>query len=153
MDNLERKLIELVQGNLPLTENPYASIAQEMGVTEDDVVKMLKALNECGKLKRIGAILRHQKSGFGANAMAVFKVDTDQVDALGEALTQCKMVSHCYERATFEAWPYNLYAMMHSRQEAEIFEFVASFAKEHDIVDYTVLKSVEELKKTSMIFI
>ncbi len=153
MDHLERKLIELVQGNIPLTENPYETIAKEMGIEEDDVIDMLRTLNESGKLKRVGAILRHQKSGFSANAMAVFKVESDRVQLLGEALTQCKLVSHCYERATYEAWPYNLYAMMHSRAEEDILEFVRQFAKEYDIADYTVLKSIEELKKTSMIFI
>lgn len=149
---IEEKIIKMIQGDLPLAENPYEEIAKELGITEDEVIGVLKKLKEAKKLKRIGAILRHQKSGYDANAMAVFEVDQCDLKRLGEELSTNQMVSHCYERATYESWKYNLYAMTHSRSLESLESFINEFAKSHAIRNYQILYSEEELKKTSMKF-
>ena len=72
VDGIDRRLVRELQDSIPLTENPYATIADRLGLTEDEVVERLQALRRSGRLKRIGAVLRHREAGFGANAMVVF---------------------------------------------------------------------------------
>ena len=113
MDELDKRLVRELQGSLPQAENPYLELGLRLGISEDEVVERLKVLKESGRLKRIAAILRHQKSGYASNAMAVFLVPDDSMDMLGGKLAESPLVSHCYERVGNECWPYNLYAMVH----------------------------------------
>ncbi len=152
MDPIQQELIKALQGNLPLTENPYETLAQELGISEAEVVHRLRQLKTSGQLKRISAVLRHQKSGYTENAMVVFRVEAEKLDALARELARSPMVSHCYERAAYEKWPYNRYGMMHSKESGEIEFFVKELAARHGIDAYAVLPSEAELKKTSMVY-
>lgn len=152
MDELDKRLVRELQGSLPQGENPYLELARRLGISEDEVVEQLKALKESGRLKRIAAVLRHQRSGYAANAMAVFLVPEAAMDMLGGKLAESPLVSHCYERVGNECWPYNLYAMIHGKTDEEIFSFIRSFAEENRIDRFEILPSVRELKKTSMVY-
>lgn len=152
MDALDLRLIAELQENIPLTVDPYRTLAERLGVSEETLVGRLHALRASGKLKRIGAVLRHQNSGYAANAMVVFKAPPDEVERLGELLAESPLVSHCYERAPCTVWPYTLYAMMHGRNMETIEEFVRSFALEHGVERFEILRSEEELKKSSLSF-
>lgn len=152
MDELDLRLIAELQENLPLTVNPYRTLAERLGVSEETVIARLQALRASGKLKRIGAVLRHQNSGYAANAMVVFKAPPDEMERLGKLLAESPLVSHCYERAPCAEWPYTLYAMMHGRNMETIEEFVSIFALEHGVERFDILRSEEELKKSSLSF-
>ena len=152
MDELDLRLIAELQENLPLTVAPYRTLAERLGVSEETVIARLQALRASGKLKRIGAVLRHQNSGYAANAMVVFKAPPDEMERLGKLLAASPLVSHCYERASCAEWPYTLYAMMHGRNMETIEEFVSIFALEHGVERFDILRSEEELKKSSLSF-
>lgn len=152
MDLLDEKLIACLQGSIPLEEDPYAEMAARLGISPEAVVERLKSLRAGGQLKRIGAILRHQKSGYTANTMAVFQVAAEKLEDTAQVLAQSPLVSHCYQRSPNGAWPYNLYAMLHSRSPNEIQAFVEQFTKEQSITVYDSLHSLEELKKSSMVY-
>ncbi len=150
--NLEQKIIQLLQGDLPLTDNPYAALAQQLELSENELVACLEDLHSQGKLKRIAAILHHQQAGFGENAMAVFTVSPAVIDQIGALLAQQSFVSHCYQRQSYPDWPYNLYAMCHSKSPGFIETAIAAFAAQQDLSDYLILPSIQELKKTSLRF-
>lgn len=152
MDELDLRLIAELQENLPLTVAPYRTLAERLGVSEETVIARLQALRASGKLKRIGAVLRHQNSGYAANAMVVFKAPPDEMERLGKLLAESPLVSHCYERAPRAEWPYTLYAMIHGRNMETIEEFVSIFALEHGVERFDILRSEEELKKSSLSF-
>jgi DNA-binding Lrp family transcriptional regulator len=63
--------------------------------------------------------LRHQKSGFQANAMTAWQVDEDRIEAVGKIMASFREVSHCYRRDPADGWPYNLYTMIHGKSEAD----------------------------------
>ena len=99
-------------------------------------------------MRRFGAILRHQDAGFAYNAMLCFNAPAD----VGEILAQKSYVSHCYERPSFEGFPYTLYAMMHAQTAEELDAFIKDAAVSIGNPEYAVLHSVRELKKTSFRF-
>jgi DNA-binding Lrp family transcriptional regulator len=152
MDQINQELIKALQDSLPFEENPYAAIGKILGISEDEVIERLKIMKDSNKLKRISAILRHEKSGYTNNAMVVFKTEAAMTENIGKELSSSPLVSHCYERKSYEKWPYNLYAMLHSRNEYEIEAFVESIVKKYGIDIWEILYSVKELKKTSMIY-
>ena len=152
MDGMDIKMVRMLQGDLPPGENPWLVLAETLGISEDEVVARLKALKASGKLKRVGAVLRHQNSGFTANGLAVFLPPEGKTAELGQKLAESPMISHCYERAPAPSWPYTLYAMIHGKTEEEISAFAEAFASKNSVESYEVLFSREELKKTSMVY-
>jgi DNA-binding Lrp family transcriptional regulator len=113
-------LAALVEEGLPLVERPYDAWAQALGATRDAVLGTLQRWLEQGTLRRFGAIVRHHELGFDQNAMTVFDVPDDQVDACGAALAQQGGVTLCYRRARAVGWPYNLYCMVHGRERGTV---------------------------------
>ena len=121
IDATDRALIEAVQGGLPFTPAPYAEIAEPLGLTEREVLERLRALTKRGVIRRIGAAPNHYRLGMTANGMSVWDVADDRVDALGAEVGALEHVSHCYRRPrALPDWPYNLFAMIHGEDRAEV---------------------------------
>lgn len=153
IDDLDRALIVATQGGLPLVPRPYQLIAEQLGLSADEVMRRFKALLETGIIRRIGAVPNHYAIGWTANGMTVWDVADDKVDALGERIGQLDFVTHCYRRPrALPAWPYNLFAMVHgaSREECtakadEIRALLGADCRASDI-----LYSTKILKKTGL---
>jgi DNA-binding Lrp family transcriptional regulator len=150
LTEIEKKIISLIQGDLPITKKPYLEVAEKLGIQEDAVLTVLKNLTERGVIRRFGATLRHQKSGFNANAMIAWQVEESRIDDVGKEVAKFKQVSHCYRRDPQKDWPYNLYTMVHAIDEAACRETAKQISEKTGIQNYSVLFSRRELKKTSM---
>ena len=81
----------------------------------------------------------------------------DLIAQVGSLLASNPHVSHCYERPSFDGFPYNVYVMMHANSAEQLDQFIADCvnalnALQSTPVEYVVLRSVRELKKTSFKF-
>lgn len=150
LTKLEKQVIAAIQGDMPITGQPYARIAEELKIDENLLLETLNDLVQRGIMRRFGATLRHQKSGFNANAMTAWRVDEDRIDAVGEIMAGFEEVSHCYRRDPKPDWPYNLYTMIHGLDERHCRETAEKMAAKADVDDYCLLFSRREFKKTSM---
>ncbi len=153
MDELDRALIVATQAGLPLVARPYALIAEQLAISEDEVMARLQGLLTSGMIRRIGAVPNHYAIGWTANGMTVWDVADEQVDQLGVLVGALPFVTHCYRRPrALPAWPYNLFAMVHgsSRDECsakaeEIRLLLGAACRANDI-----LYSTKILKKTGL---
>lgn len=152
LTDLEKKVIASIQGNIPIVPQPYRVLADSIGISEETLIETLRALTERGVIRRFGATLRHQKSGFQANAMTAWKVDEDRIEAVGRIMASFRAVSHCYRRDPAEDWPYNLYTMIHGKDEADCRRIARKMAEKSGVETYTLLFSRRELKKISMTY-
>lgn len=150
LSELERKIISAIQGDIPTTEYPYRKIAADIGVEETELLRILEDLCRRKVIRRFGATLRHQKSGFSANAMVAWRVEPDQIDQAGRMMSESKQISHCYVRPAAPNWPYNLYTMIHARDEDSCRAAAQKLSEKTGVRSYEILFSREELKKTSM---
>lgn len=146
----DKALIRLIQDNLPASLTPFADIARELQRDEHDVLTTLQKFLDIGILRRLVAILYHQKAGFTSNAMGVWSVPEQRVDEVGYKLASFAEVSHCYQRSTPPSFPYNLFTMVHARSDEECRALMAKMAEKVNITNYTMLFSHTELKKSSM---
>jgi DNA-binding Lrp family transcriptional regulator len=165
LTDADKSRIRVACGDLPHTLTPF----KDWGVSCDDLREDLASK----RMRRFGAIIRHQNAGFAFNAMVCFnlvdgrksEVESDSkinesgsiVALAGSLLAPNPHISHCYERPTFEGFPYNLYAMMHANSAEQLDQYIADCVKslnelQSTPVDYVVLSSVRELKKTSFEF-
>lgn len=149
----ERAALAIVQGNLPDSLTPYADIAARTGLSEAEVIALLTRLKESGAIRRFGASIRHQRTGWTHNAMIAWVASEEEAAACGPIAAQHPRVSHAYYRPSpAPDWPYTLYTMAHGRSEAECLGVVADLLAAWPLTDYAVLRSLKELKKTSMTY-
>jgi len=121
LDEVDRRLLAAIESGLPLVAAPYAALADAVGVSEATVIAHLERLISDGAIARFGCVLRHRQLGYRANAMAVWDVPDDQVDAAGQRLAQQDGVTLCYRRARrLPDWPYNLFVMVHGREREAV---------------------------------
>jgi DNA-binding Lrp family transcriptional regulator len=150
LTELEKKVIASIQGDIPIVARPYQALAKKIGIDEEALIETLQRLTDRGVIRRFGATLRHQKSGFQANAMTAWQVEEDRIEAVGEIMASFRAVSHCYRRDPAEDWPYNLYTMIHGKDEDDCRETARRMSEKSGVANYTLLFSKRELKKISM---
>ena len=143
-------LIRVLQGNLPDSIIPYNVLAEALHWQVEDVILIANRLLEAQVVRRFGAVLRHQKAGFVANAMGVWQVDPDQAAKVGEIMSRFKEVSHCYQRPTLPDWPYSLFTMIHGRTAQDCGDVMKRISLATGVTTYSMLFSTAELKKSSM---
>ncbi len=120
MNATDEAIVRATQAGLPLVPEPWRAVARAAGVSQDELLARVSAMLADGRMRRIGAVPNHYALGYTANAMTVWDVDDEAVDALGEQVGALAFVSHCYRRPRrLPAWPYNLFAMVHGRSRAE----------------------------------
>lgn len=113
----EKRLVARVVAGLPLVPRPYAAL----GLPEEKVIATLRRWLELGIVRRIGAVLRHRRLGYEANAMVVWDVPDEEVCAAGRRLAADPAVTLCYRRArALPEWSYNLYCMVHGRERSRV---------------------------------
>ncbi|WP_051459265.1 siroheme decarboxylase subunit beta [Paenibacillus zanthoxyli] len=149
IENTDLLLIRELQGDLPLSPEPYTEIAYRTGCSLEEVFRRLQTLQAGGALKRIGAVLKHREAGFSANGLFVSVLPEEHIPEAGKRLAGYAEVSHCYKRRAHPDWPYNLYAMIHGLSEASVRKVAEHFVQQEGIKEYDILFSTEELKKTS----
>ena len=146
----DKRLIYLFQGDLPVREDPFAWLAQELGWTQEEVLARLREFKKAGIIRRFGATLYHQNSGFPANVMVAWRIPEEEIEKAGKTLAKVRMVSHCYWRRTTKRWPYNLYTMVHGEDAEDCRRTVEKMAGLVEALGHELLFSKKELKKTSM---
>ncbi|MDR2161592.1 MAG: Lrp/AsnC family transcriptional regulator [Desulfovibrio sp.] len=143
----------MVQRDLPDSLTPYADLAAESGMTEDEVLDLLRSMKEAGSIRRFGATLRHQRAGFAHNALVAWKATLHEADRAGPLAAEHHSVSHCYYRPSPSPdWPFTLYTMIHGRSGEECRTVVLDLAARTGLREYAVLESRRELKKISMAY-
>jgi len=149
IDPIDLRLLKLVQDGIKLTAQPYLHLGKELGVPEEDVIIRLKSLSEQGVIRRFAATIGHRALGIVANAMIIWIVPTDNIEQACKIFASSPDVTHCYERATFSSWPFNIYTMVHSRNKDECLKIAEELSKASGIMEYKILFSEREYKKTS----
>ncbi len=152
LTELEKKIIASIQEDIAVTDHPYLNISKKLGIAEETLLENLQSLCDRGFIRRFGATLRHQKTGFTANAMAAWQVDEDRMEKVGNKMASFKQVSHCYRRNPTDGWPYNLYTMIHANDEEACRQTARKMSQAASVDRYTLLFSRRELKKTSMVY-
>jgi DNA-binding Lrp family transcriptional regulator len=150
LSDLDKRVILALQRDLEICPQPFGAIAQNLEMEEEELLATIGSLMERGYIRRFGATLRHQQSGYEANALVAWAVPEADLKRIGELLAGQREVTHCYARRPAPSWPYNLYTMIHGRTREECVKIAAEMAATSGLEDYEMLFSETELKKTTM---
>lgn len=153
VDEVDKEIILATQAGLPLVAQPYQAIAAQLDLTAEEVMQRMRIMQENGIIRRVGAVPNHYKLGYRYNGMTVWDVVDEQIDYLGQLIGQLDFVSHCYHRPRhLPEWPYNLFAMVHSKTKTGVTEKVNIISQELGEFNrqQEVLYSTRILKKTGL---
>jgi len=140
--------VRALQCDLPLESRPFAPLAAAFSMGEDELLDRAERFLSLGVMRRYGAVLRHRRAGWSANAMACWVIPDDRIEEAGRLASRERAVSHCYERKAFPPlWPYNLMTMIHGRSEEEVGAVVERLRAALTPSDFAVLATLREFKK------
>jgi DNA-binding Lrp family transcriptional regulator len=148
-DERDIAVIRALQGPMEAVERPYDAAAAEVGMTTEALLAHLGGMVDRKLLRRVAAILFHRRAGFSANGMGVWKVPEDEIMATGSRMASFRGISHCYQRPTYEDWPYSVFTMAHGRSKEECDAVLDSIAEDCNMGpdDRATLYSSTEYKK------
>ncbi|MBK5232170.1 MAG: Lrp/AsnC family transcriptional regulator [Thermoleophilia bacterium] len=148
-DDTDIAVIKALQGPMAAIPYPFDAAAEEVGMTIDDFLAHLEGMKERHLLRRVAAILFHRRAGFSANGMGVWRVPEEDIDTVGRRMASFRGISHCYQRPTYEDWPYSVFTMAHGRSKEECDAILDSIAEDCGMGpdDRATLYSSTEYKK------
>jgi DNA-binding Lrp family transcriptional regulator len=157
---LERAYVLLTQNGLPIIQQPYHWLANELKISVEQTLEMTNDLLERGIIRRIAAVPNHYKLGYKFNGMTVWDIDDEHASKFGDAVGKLPFVSHCYLRPRhLPHWNYNLFAMVHGCTEEEIEQFRHQISvlladvlnhRRENVKNHDMLTSTKILKKTGL---
>lgn len=153
LDEIDKKIILHFQEGLEICGRPYFKAAQILDIPEEEVLQRLKALSANGFIRKNAVATNHYKLGYTFNAMSVWEVQPEMMNEVGEMFRELGFVSHCYERPqVLPDWKYNLFAMVHGRNQEEINEKISLMKKSisDKFVQMDLIYSTKILKKTGI---
>ena len=121
LDAPDLRLVGAVQDGLALTARPYGVVADQIGLSETQVMERLRRLRDEGVIAHMGVVLCRHELGYSANAMVALEVPRARVDFVGERLARVAPQTRIYRRTRRPpVWPYNLCCTFHGRDRAEV---------------------------------
>ncbi len=151
MDNEQQHLhlMAVIQSGLAIEKRPFLNLARQLQTSEQSILNTLKTWQNNGIIKRMGIIVNHNKLGYSSNAMAVWNIPDENVDAVGEKIKLSGLVSLCYRRRRHRHWPYNLFCMIHGKNRESVEKSLQTLINSCGLNDYPheVLYTLRQFKQ------
>ncbi len=104
MDETDRLIINSLQGNFPISDQPYLEVAQQLGISEDELLSRLQTMLDSRTLTRFGPMYDIQKLG-GSFSLCAIRVPAERFEEVTEIVNAFPEVAHNYERDhEFNMW-------------------------------------------------
>ena len=97
MDDIDKKLLNEIQSNFPITKRPYADLSEILSCSEDEIIQRIKNLKKKGLIRRIGGNFESQRLGFTTTLCAA-RVPDEEIDRFVKVINQYTGVTHNYLR-------------------------------------------------------
>jgi DNA-binding Lrp family transcriptional regulator len=151
-DDFDVAVIRATQGPMEVVSEPFAAAAAQLGIDQARLLEHMEGMVERKLLRRVAAILYHRRAGFSANGMGVWKVPDERIAEIGPRMAAFRGISHCYQRPTYEDWPYSVFTMAHGRSKDECDAILDAIATETGIEERATLYSSTEYKKVRLLY-
>jgi DNA-binding Lrp family transcriptional regulator len=104
LDEMDKAILNRIQSNFPISRHPFQDIAEDVGMTEEEIIKRISSLKEMGIIRRIGGNFVPEKLGF-VSTLCAARVPEDKVEQFAFVVNEFAGVTHNYERdAIYNVW-------------------------------------------------
>ncbi|MBW1724060.1 MAG: AsnC family transcriptional regulator [Deltaproteobacteria bacterium] len=141
IDDVDRTILNRIQSDFPLTKRPYLSIAENIGLTENEVIKRLEQLKKKGIIRRIGGNFVPEKLGF-VSTLCAAKVPEDKIERFARTVNRYPGVTHNYQRDN----KYNIWFTFIAQSMDEIKGNLEDISRETGVKDILNLPATKMYK-------
>ena len=141
IDDVDKAILNRIQSDFPITSRPYRAIAEDLGLSEADVLKRVTRLKATGIIRRIGGNFTPEKLGF-VSTLCAAKVPEDKISQFAEVVNRYPGVTHNYRREN----TYNIWFTFISPSMDEINANLEQIAAETGITDILNLPATRVFK-------
>ena len=141
MDNIDKKILNILQKEFPLTERPFLVIAEKCGISEEEVIRRAQKLKDRGILRRIGAIFNGSSLG-RVSALCAARVPEEKLDDFVRVVNAHPGVTHNYLRNN----EYNVWFTVNAAGSDDIARFLARLKEDTGVADILEMRAVQTFK-------
>ncbi len=141
MDDIDRAILNRIQSDFPITSRPYLSIANDLGLSGEDVLNRLVQLKKNGIIRRIGGNFVPEKLGF-VSTLCAAKVPEDKISLFAETVNRYPGVTHNYKRDSH----FNIWFTFIAQSMEEIKSNLEAISEETQIKDIINLPATKVFK-------
>lgn len=141
MDDTDRAILNRIQSDFPITPRPFLSIANDLGFSENEVLKRVVRLKKRGIIRRIGGNFVPEKLGF-ISTLCAAKVPNNKIDRFAKVVNRYPGVTHNYERDN----KYNIWFTFIAPSMDEIEKNLKQIANDTGVKDIINLPSTKVYK-------
>lgn len=141
LDQKDKDILNLVQGDFPITSRPFLTVAEEVGLTEDEVIQRLAAMKDKGLIRRIGGIFDSKKLGYHSTLCAI-RVPEDRLQEVADLINSYINVTHNYIREH----SYNMWFTLIAPSEEAVEQILTEIRNKTGIDDVINLPAVNFFK-------
>ena len=141
MDEIDHRILNLIQDAFPLDPKPYRVLAEQVGIPEQEAWQRVQKLRESGIIRRIGAVFDPKKMGFTSTLCAA-RVPEEKLSAFVDAVNAYPGVTHNYRRSH----DYNVWFTFIASSEEHLNQCLNEIKQTTGITDILSLRSVRTYK-------
>ncbi|MDD5170344.1 MAG: AsnC family transcriptional regulator [Syntrophales bacterium] len=141
MDDIDKRILNILQSEFPLVREPFALIAQKVGISEEEVLARITTLKENGAIRRLGAVFDPGRLGY-VSALCAARVRKDRERLFIETVNACEGVTHNYRRDD----TYNIWFTVIVPGEKDLAAFLESIKDKTGISDLLCMRATRTFK-------
>jgi DNA-binding Lrp family transcriptional regulator len=141
MDEIDKKILNILQKEFPLIEQPFRVVAEKCGISEDETISRVQHMKDKGIIRRIGAVFDGAKLG-RVSTLCAARVPEDKIDIFVQIVNANKDVTHNYRRNH----EYNIWFTVSAPTAKELEEFLADVKKKTGVTDIQDMRAVRTFK-------
>jgi DNA-binding Lrp family transcriptional regulator len=141
MDDIDKKILNILQKEFPLEERPFLIVAQRCGISEDEALIRIQKMKDEGIIRRIGAVFDGTKLG-RVSTLCAARVPEDKLENFVNIVNANKGVTHNYQRNN----EYNVWFTLNAATLQEIESFLAGLKEKTGVTDILDMRAVRTFK-------
>lgn len=141
MDDTDKKILNILQKEFPLTEQPFLVVAGECGISEEETLARVQKMKEEGIIRRIGAVFDGAKLG-RVSTLCAARVPEDKIELFVKTVNANKNVTHNYRRDD----EYNIWFTVSAASAEELESFLSNVKEKTGVTDILDMRAVRTFK-------
>ncbi len=141
MDDIDKKILNILQKEFPLEEQPFLIVGKRCGLSEDETIRRVQKMKDKGIIRRIGAVFDGAKLGL-VSTLCAARVPAEKIDKFVKIVNANKNVTHNYQRSH----EYNIWFTVSAANAEELEKFIKKIKDITGVTDILDMRSVRTFK-------
>jgi DNA-binding Lrp family transcriptional regulator len=141
MDEIDKKILNILQKEFPLEERPFQIVAEKCGISEEETLSRIQKMKDDGIIRRIGAVFDGAKLG-RISTLCAARVPEEKIDSFVQIVNANKNVTHNYRRDN----EYNIWFTVSAATAEELEGFLTEVKEKTGVTDILDMRAVRTFK-------